>query len=287
MAVSASTDPTGSRPRERKTGKAGTGYLVKWRVFRSDGTIQSRTLTLNTRDLAQTHATRLRLAEVGRDGWRIDAASNPVPSTIDVATGPTVWDLCLEHWEDSWRQLSESDRKAASYGMSPFVKIAVDPANQGLGGGGDRLAEVPIAPKASGSTPHQRVHRSGADLGRSLSGGLHLHLIEPSDHLAGSRQDVGGLEHRLGLGDGSPGGDRIDLPELRLDVAVGQTRSLVRTASSLIEGIRQPLDLGLIGGVEREHRWEDPHSEVRVVVVKLEEPNQQLPELGHRCCGRS
>lgn len=102
--------------------KAGVGHRVRWRVYRTDGTEQTRKMTLTTADLAKTFVKRLHLAEVGRDGWVFDQSGTPVPlQPADVTGGETAWGLAVDYWHEHWRRFSPSGRKAASYAMSGFV----------------------------------------------------------------------------------------------------------------------------------------------------------------------
>lgn len=102
--------------------KPGVGHRVRWRLYRTDGTEQTRKTTFTTADLAKTFVKRLHLAEVGRDGWTFDSSGAPVPLRADDPTGgETAWDLAVEYWHEHWRRLSPSGRKAASYAMSGFV----------------------------------------------------------------------------------------------------------------------------------------------------------------------
>jgi integrase len=111
-----------------RSGETGSGYRVRWRVYRTDGTEQVRKQTFRTRNLAETFEKRLLLAEVGKGGWTFDTDGLPVPAAQEgAAGGATVWSLAVEYWAEHWRLLSPAGRKAASFAMSGLVSRAVLP----------------------------------------------------------------------------------------------------------------------------------------------------------------
>jgi integrase len=119
---------------DRRSKKSYRAWRVNWRVYPPDGAEPRNRKRggFRRKGEAEAFADRLRKAEHGTDGWRLDAHDLPTRDEPVPARRDTVFDLTSAYVKAKWRGWSENQREKACPRLNDARRILVEgtpPAN--------------------------------------------------------------------------------------------------------------------------------------------------------------